>query len=89
VTPDTVLIEGVYVPPEFRAKGYGKAGMHALCLRLLEQHESVVLLVGEDNDGARRLYERLGFETFDEYQAAFFDLDRPAGDAGIGSGARP
>lgn len=74
-TPEAVLVEGVYVPPDLRGQGYGKAGMHALCAHLLEQHESVVLLVGEDNDAARRLYELLGFETFDEYQAAFFDLD--------------
>jgi GNAT superfamily N-acetyltransferase len=74
-TPEAVLVEGVYVPPEFRGQGYGKAGMHALCAQLLDQHEAVVLLVGEDNDAARRLYELLGFETFDEYQAAFFDVD--------------
>jgi GNAT superfamily N-acetyltransferase len=74
-TPEAVLVEGVYVPPESRRQGYGKAGMHALCAHLLEQHEAVVLLVGEDNDAARLLYELLGFSTFDEYQAAFFDVD--------------
>lgn len=74
-TPESVLVEGVYVPPELRGQGYGKAGMFALCAHLLKEHERVVLLVGEDNDAARRLYERLGFETFDEYQASFFEVD--------------
>jgi len=76
-TPEAVLVEGVYVPKGLRGRGYGKAGMHALCALLLERHESVVLLVGEDNDAARRLYELLGFDVFDEYQAAFFDVELP------------
>ena len=74
-TPEAVLVEGVYVPPDLRRRGYGKAGMFALCAHLLKEHEAVVLLVGEDNDAARRLYDRLGFEVFDEYQASFFDVD--------------
>ena len=74
-TPEAVLLEGVYVPPEQRGKGYGKGGMYALCERLLQSHESLVLLVGEDNDRARTLYEGLGFQTFDEYQVAFFNLE--------------
>lgn len=73
-TPDSVMVEGVFVPPEHRGKGYGKAGMRALCERLLRTYESVVLLVGEDNEVARRLYDGLGFETFGEYQAAFFEI---------------
>lgn len=77
VTPEAVLIEGVYVPPEMRRRGYGKAGMYALCDRLLRHHKSVVLLVGEDNDAARTLYDLLGFETFDAYQAAFFEPPPP------------
>jgi len=72
-TPEAVLLEGVFVPPEHRGKGYGKGGMYALCKKLLQHHESLVLLVGEDNDRARTLYERLGFQTFDEYQVAFFN----------------
>ncbi len=74
-TPETVLVEGVYVPPDLRGRGYGKAGMFALCAHLLKVHGAVVLFVGEDNDAARRLYDRLGFETFGEYQASFFDVD--------------
>jgi ribosomal protein S18 acetylase RimI-like enzyme len=74
ITPDSVMVEGVFVPPRHRGRGYGKAGMRALCERLLRTYDTVVLLVGEDNEVARRLYEVLGFETFDEYQAAFFEV---------------
>ena len=77
-TPDAVLVEGVFVPPEARGNGYGKAGMHALCVQLLKEHETIILLVDESNDAARRLYDRLGFEIFDDYQAVFFDVSFPS-----------
>jgi len=85
-TPDAVIVEGVYVPPDERGKGYGKAGMYVLCERLLNRHEAVVLLVDEGNDAARRLYEGLGFETFDDYQAAFFDVPLSSSPSRLGRG---
>jgi hypothetical protein len=88
-TPEAVLVEGVYVPPDLRGRGYGKAGMFALCAQLLKDHGPVVLLVGEDNDAARRLYDRLGFETFDEYQASFFDVDSGPAPRAAEGGASP
>ena len=72
-TPEAVLVEGVYTPPSERGLGRGTFGMHELCRLLLEQHRSVVLFVGDDNQRAIRIYDRLGFEAFDEYQAAYFD----------------
>ena len=71
-TPEAVLVEGVYTPPEERGLRRGTFGMHEFCRLLLERHRSVVLFVGEDNQRAIRLYERLGFEAFDAYQAAYF-----------------
>ncbi len=71
-TPEAVLVEGVYTPPPDRGLRRGTYGMHELCRLLLDRHRSVVLFVGDDNVRAIRLYERLGFDTFDEYQAAYF-----------------
>lgn len=71
-TPEAVLVEGVYTPPEERGRRRGTLGMHELCEMLLDRHERVVLFVGAENRRAIRLYERLGFEAFDEYQAAYF-----------------
>jgi uncharacterized protein len=72
-TPEAVLVEGVYTPPAERGVRRGTYGMHELCRLLLERHRSVVLFVGGDNERAIRLYERLGFTAFDEYQAAYFE----------------
>ncbi len=71
-TPEAVLVEGVYTPPDERGRRRGTFGMHELCELLLDRHERVVLFVGAENQRAIRLYERLGFEAFDEYQAAYF-----------------
>ncbi len=75
-TPEAVLVEGVYTPPSERGERRGTYGMHELCKLLLEQHRSIVLFVGQENARAIRLYERLGFVAFDEYQAAYFESRR-------------
>ena len=73
-TPEAVLLEGVYVPPEERGSHRGTWAMHALCDRLLRWHRSVVLFVGHDNDRARRVYERIGFQAFEDFLAVYFEL---------------
>ena len=73
-TPEAVLVEGVYVPPEERGSHRGTRATHALCARLLRWHRCIVLFVGEDNTRARRMYDRLGFATFEDFLAIYFDL---------------
>ncbi len=56
----------MYVKPEFRARGAGKALMDAL-LKFATQREGVALLnltVTEGNDAALALYRSVGFEAF-------------------------
>ena len=72
-TPEAALIEGVYVPPPLRGRGYGTAGTHGLCERLLRFHRRMVLFVGAENGTALRLYQRLGFRRFAEYRAIYFE----------------
>ena len=76
-TPEAVLVEGVYVPPEERGDHRGTRAMHALCARLLRWHRTVVLFVGAENARARRVYERIGFEPFEDFLAAYFDPRPP------------
>ena len=76
-TPECALVEGVYTPPGERGNGYGTAGMHGLCERLLRFHRRVVLFVGAENEGAQRLYRRLGFRAFGEYRATYFEAPAP------------
>src|SRR5277367_658841 len=59
-------IWGVYVSPECRGKGVGRALLAELIrlVRLLPGMEQVALAVSSQNAGARRLYESLGFEKY-------------------------
>lgn len=75
-TPEAVLVEGVYVPPEERGHHRGTWAMRALCDRLLRWHRTIVLFVGADNARAWRVYERLGFEPFEDFLAIYFELEQ-------------
>lgn len=81
-TPQAVLVEGVWVPPDARGEGRGTRAMGALCDRLLRWHRRVVLFVSHDNVPARRVYEHIGFEQFDHFQAAYFQPRQDAFGAG-------
>jgi RimJ/RimL family protein N-acetyltransferase len=58
-------VGGVYSPPEDRRKGFARAVMGQLICDSRTRHhfERLVLFTGENNIGARRLYESLGFQA--------------------------
>jgi len=59
-------IWGMYVAPKLRGQGAGEA-LLVEALRVARQCDglrSIVLSVSETQTGARRLYERLGFQTY-------------------------
>ena len=58
-------IGGVYTRPADRKKGFARAALQLLIEDSREHHgfEKLILFTGEDNQGARRLYESLGFEA--------------------------
>jgi predicted GNAT family acetyltransferase len=57
-------VGGVYARPEDRKKGLARAAMELLIEDSREHHgfTKLILFTGEENRGARRLYESLGFE---------------------------
>lgn len=61
-----VMLWGLYVRPEFRSKGIGRALLvEALALaRSVPEILQVSLRVNASNAGAIRLYESLGFKSF-------------------------
>jgi predicted GNAT family acetyltransferase len=70
-TPEVIYLEGVYVAPEERGKGYGRRCVSQLCGDLLARAKSVCLLVNEKNRKARAFYRMAGFEARSCYDTIF------------------
>jgi len=73
--PQTVQLGGVFVPHDARARGHATAGVRAMCARLFERHTRVTLYCDEANEGARRVYQRVGFQH--AYCNRSYLLDEP------------
>jgi len=60
------IIWGMYVIRGYQGRGLGKKLLEAALIYAREMSglEQLTLVVGEDNTGARHLYESLGFEPF-------------------------
>ena len=56
----SVTIEEIYLEPEYRGKGMGTAFFEFLKREIPAMRFRIE--VEDDNDGAKRLYERMGFE---------------------------
>ncbi len=67
-------IEELFVEEEFRSKGIGSAFFEHLKKELSGKMKRIRLEVGDENDGAKQLYKRLGFESLD-YQQMVIDKD--------------
>ncbi len=64
-------IEGIYTLPPYRHRGLGLRGTSTVTQWVLERAEQAFLLVNEDNDHARRLYERLGYRPVIKSRTVF------------------
>lgn len=76
--PDCVQVGGVYTPPEFRARGYGRC---AVAGSLGAVHATGVahafLFTDEGNTPAQRAYAALGFERIGDYGLVRFAQPAP------------
>lgn len=70
-TPDVIYLEGVYVHPEERGKGYGLRCLSQLCNAYLERVTSICLLTNEQNQLAQSFFRRAGFHSLGNYDSAF------------------
>jgi ribosomal protein S18 acetylase RimI-like enzyme len=65
--PDVIYLEGVYVAPSERGKGFGLRCLARLCAELLKRARAVTVLVVTDNAPAVSLYKRAGFRLYSNY----------------------
>lgn len=63
-TRHKAVLVGVYVRDEARGGGLGRALVEAVIAEARGKAEQLLATVGADNEGARRLYEDLGFKTW-------------------------
>ncbi|MFB5192162.1 GNAT family N-acetyltransferase [Alicyclobacillus fastidiosus] len=77
-------IYGMYIEPQFRGRGLGKALLLALIERATKEYEGleqIHLTVVSNNDLAKRLYASLGFEVYGvephalKFDGHYFDED--------------
>ncbi|MBQ2972721.1 MAG: GNAT family N-acetyltransferase [Clostridia bacterium] len=67
-------IEELFVEEEFRSKGIGRKFFEFLSEDLNGKIKRIRLEVGDENEGAKRLYNNLGFEFLD-YKQMVIDKD--------------
>jgi predicted GNAT family acetyltransferase len=70
-TREVIYLEGVYVSPERRGKGFGSTYLSKLCNQLLQNTESICVLVNESNESARAFYPKVGFSFNCWYEHVF------------------
>lgn len=75
-TPEAIYLEGLYVNPGERGRGYGLRCFSQLSDILLRRAGALCLMVDEDNAAANALYGRLGFVAHCAYDRVSLVPDR-------------
>lgn len=70
-TPDCIYLEGIYVDPEERGKGYGLRCLSQLSLSLLARTKCLCLLVNEQIRRAPAFYQKAGYKLTGFYDTVF------------------
>ena len=72
-TPDVIYLEGVYVDPRYRGRGYGLNCLEQLSAELLRRVKSLCLLVNAQSREAQEFYVRAGFTLRSSYSTIFLE----------------
>lgn len=71
--PDVGLIQGVWVPAEFRKQGIATRCMAQMCRECLKHSENLILRVQKRNYAAHAVYSKTGFQPFMDYLSIWYD----------------
>jgi predicted GNAT family acetyltransferase len=72
-TPEQIYLEGVYVSPDYRHQGYGTRFISQLSINLLNNTQSVSVLVNENNRAAQRFYQKSGYKLRGYYDTIYLE----------------
>lgn len=70
-TPEAVYLEGIYVHPRERRKGYGLRCLTQLSRLLLARTEAVCLVVNEEQKDAQAFYRKVGYTQISDYDTIY------------------
>ena len=72
-TPEVIYLEGIWVNPADRGKGYGQRCLSQLVREFLNRAPSVILLVNKDFERALNFYQKAGFKLVAYYDTVYID----------------
>ena len=72
-TPEVIYLEGIYVNPDVRSRGYGARCMSQLARVLLQRTNSLSILVNEQSQRAAAFFDRTGFKLRSCYDTIFLE----------------
>jgi len=72
-TPEVIYLEGIWVNSTARGQGIGMRCMSQLACTLLEQTNSICLLVNEQNEDAHKFYQKAGYKVVSRYDTIFLE----------------
>ena len=72
-TSEAAYLEGVYVDPDYRNRGYGLRCLTQLASSLLKQTQTICLTVNEKNAGTQRFYRKAGYKLVCRYDSIYLD----------------
>jgi predicted GNAT family acetyltransferase len=75
-TPQVIYLEGIYVDPGERGKGYGMRCLSQLGRDLLKRADSLCLFVNRQNRRSQSLYRKCNFRVRGHYDTIFLHRQR-------------
>jgi predicted GNAT family acetyltransferase len=74
-TPGCIYVEGLYVDPAMRRRGYGLRCLSEMSRLLLERADAISVLVNEQNHSAQALVAKAGFKLRGHYDTIFLETE--------------